>query len=62
MSVWLPFCMNKHTNIFLWLTEKGTEPFYIKSWLIVVSNNAYKMSLWLTEKLKNRHILGVLLG
>ena len=23
MSVWLPFCVNKHTNILLWLTERG---------------------------------------
>ena len=38
MSVWLPFCVNKHTNILLWLAERGNEPSYIEScllWLLV---------------------------
>ena len=30
MSVWLPFCVNKHTNIFLWLAERGNEASYIE--------------------------------
>ena len=30
MSVWLPFCVNKHTNILLWLAERGNEPSYIE--------------------------------
>ena len=29
MSVWLPFCVNKHTNILLWLAERGNEASYI---------------------------------
>ena len=30
MSVWLPFCVNKHTNILLWLAERWNEPSYIE--------------------------------
>ena len=61
MWVWLPFGMNKHTNMLLRLAESGNEPSNIELWLLVGGSKRYKMSLWLAEMCKNRHILGVLL-
>ena len=63
LSVWLPFGVNKHTNMLLWLAKSENEPFNIGLWLLVGGNKPYKMSLWLwTNAQKNRHIVRVLLG
>ena len=50
--VWLPFGMNKHTNMVLWLAERVNEPSNVELWLLVGGNKPYKMSLWLFRILK----------
>ena len=46
----------------LWLAESWNEPSNVELLLLVGGNKPYKMSLWLAEEFRNRHILGVLLG
>ena len=61
MWVWLPFGMTKQTNMLLGLAESENKPSNFALWLPVGGSMPYKMSLWLVEMWKNRHILGVLL-
>ena len=64
MSVWLPFGVNKHTNMLLWLAETENEPFNIGLWLLVGDNNALQDVLmagkkYWTKSSHSRSIAGI---
>ena len=61
MRVWRPLGVNNHANMILWLAESWNELSNVELLLLVGGNKPDKMSLWLAELYKNRHILGVFL-